>query len=240
VLPAQRGWILGTRLHHALAVPRRLFSALALVALVALLVGLAACGDDSSTSSRPVPTPEDLASASVTGTWAVTLTVDTQTPPVLDNSVEKGATVTRQYVFAGGCNVDTVDCEVQRQSSAGQSNEVWTRAGATLSYHNEGTVALPCTIDGADTSVDHTARVTFTLEITDAVQVGETWTATELAYKRTAELAPSAAAAAKGCPTGTQTESGTGVPADTGTETTGVTETTGGTVTTVGSSTTGP
>ncbi len=72
------------------------------------------------------------------------------------------------------------------------------------------------------------------MEITDAVQVGETWTATELAYKRTAEFAPDGAAAAKGCPTGTQTESGTGVPADTSTETTG------GTVTTVGSSTTGP
>ncbi len=225
-------------LHHALAVPRLLVSTLALLALVVLLVGLAACGDDSSTSSSPAPTPDDLASASVTGTWVVTLTVDTQTPPVLDDSVKKGDTVTRQYVFAGGCNVDTVDCEVQRQSSAGQSNEVWTRTGATLTYHNEATVPLTCAIDGADTSVDHTARVTFTLEITDAVQVGEAWTATELAYKRTAELEPSAAAAAKGCPTGTQTESGTGVPAETSTETT--TETTGGTVTTVGSSTTGP
>ncbi len=210
--------------------PRRLGSALA---LVALLVGLAACGDDSSKSSAPEPTPDDLAGASVTGEWTVTLTIDTQTPPVLDDSVKAGDTLTRQYVLSGGCNVDTVDCEVRRQSAAGESTEVWTRTGAKLTYHNEAPVTLECSIDGTDTPVDYTARVTFTLEVTDAIQVGDTWMATELDYKRNAELVPGSAAAEKGCPTGTQTESGTGVPAQSSTETTGVT------VTTVASSTTG-
>ena len=53
----------------------------------------------------------------------MTLNVDSQSPPVLDNSLKVGDEVTRQYLIAGGCNVDTVDCKVARQSGAGNSTE---------------------------------------------------------------------------------------------------------------------
>ncbi len=56
--------------------------------------GLTACSDDSSTaSSLPVPTADDLAGAQVSGQWVVTLTIDAQTPPALDNSVKQGDTL---------------------------------------------------------------------------------------------------------------------------------------------------
>jgi hypothetical protein len=205
--------------------------------VVALIVGLTACGDDSSKSTVPEPTAADLASASVTGQWAVTLKVDSQSPPVLDESLKVGDEVTREYLIAGGCTVDAVQCKVARQSSAGTSTEVWTRQGSKLTYHVDAPVTLPCTIDGKETPVDYAVSATFTLEVTDAQQVGETWLATELAYARDATLTPSATAAAKGCPTGKQTESGTGVPsqsspATTAAPSTGATETTGATGTT--------
>ena len=85
--------------------------------------------------------------------------------------------------------------------------------GSKLTYHVDAPVTLACTIDGKDTPVDYAASATFTLEVTDAEQVGETWMATELAYTRDCDADAGAAAAAKGCPTGKQTESGTGVPA---------------------------
>ncbi len=164
----------------------------------------------------------------------MTLNVDSQSPPVLDNSLKVGDEVTRQYLIAGGCNVDTVDCKVARQSGAGNSTERWTREGSKLTYHVDAPVTLPCTIDGKETPVDYDASATFTLEVTDAQQVGETWLATELAYSRDATLTPSATAAAKGCPTGKQTESGTGVPAEPSAATTAAP------ATTTASSTTGP
>jgi hypothetical protein len=209
----------------------RRFVALVL-ALGSLALALAACGDDSSKSAVPTPTAADLAGASVTGDWAVTLKIDSQSPPVLDDSLKVGDEVTREYVIAGGCNVDTVDCHVTRQSGAGSSTEVWTREGPKLTYHVEAPVTLPCTIDGKETPVDYNVTATFTLEVTDAQQVGESWLATELAYTRDADLTPGATAAAKGCPTGKQTESGTGVPAQsspatTGAPTTGATQTSG-------------
>jgi len=197
----------------------------------ALTVVLSACGDDGSKSAVPVPAATDLATASVTGEWAVKLKIDSQSPPVLDSSLKAGDEVTREYVIAGGCNVDTVDCKVARQSGAGNSTEVWTREGSKLTYQVQAPVSLPCTIDGKETPVEYAVRATFTLEVTDAQQVGETWLATELTYARDATLTPTATAAAQGCPTGKQTESGTGVPAQSSPTTTAV-PTTGATATT--------
>jgi hypothetical protein len=215
-------------------VPVRFGPLLALVLPIsALILGLSACGDDSSTATAPVPTADDLAGASVIGKWGVTLKIDSQAPPVLDTSLEVGDEVTREYELTGGCDVDTVDCNVKRQSGAGESTEVWTRQGSKLTYHVEAPVTLSCTIDGTDTPVDYSVSATFTLEVTDAQQVGEKWLATELAYTRDADLTPGTAAAAKGCPTGKQTESGTGVPAPASATTTAV-------PTTAASPTTGP
>ena len=68
-----------------------------------------------------------------------------------------------------------------------------------LRLHVEAPVTVSCIIDGVDTPVDYTATVDFSLEVTDAVQVGDGWTATALAYKRNAKIEPSPDAAAKGC-----------------------------------------
>src|SRR6185295_15936883 len=100
-------------LQHALAVPvrpfcrvarRRAGTLLVVVAATAAL-SLAACSDDSSSASTtPAPTAEDLAKARVSGDWAITLTIDTQTPPALDERLKQGDTVTRRYVLATGCD----------------------------------------------------------------------------------------------------------------------------------------
>jgi hypothetical protein len=209
-------------------VPDRRRPLLALVlALGALTTVMSACGDDSAKSAVPTAASADLAGASVLGQWTVKLKIDSQSPPVLDSSLKVGDEVTRQYVLEGGCDVDTVDCNVKRQSSAGESAEVWTREGPKLSYHVEAPVTLACTIGGKDTPVEYTVSATFTLEVADAQQVGEKWLATELAYTRDADLTPGADAAAKGCPTGKQTESGTGVPAPSPSPSTTVSQTTG-------------
>jgi hypothetical protein len=219
----------------------RLRRLLALVLAVgSLIFGLAACSsDDSAKSAGSAPAAADLAHASVIGEWAVKLKIDSQSPPVLDKSLKVGDEVTRQYVLEGGCNVDTVDCTVKRQSSAGESTEVWTREGPKLTYHVEAPVTLACTIDGKATPVAYDVSATFTLEVADAQQVGESWLATELAYTRDADLTPGATAAAKGCPTGKQTESGTGVPAQSSPATSAA-PTTSATPTTGASQTTGP
>ena len=149
----------------------------------------------------------------MSGDWAVTLTIDTQTPPVLDDRIELGDTLTRHYVLSTACDSDTVDCKVNRESGVGTSSEVWTRTGSTLRLHVDAPVTVSCIIDGKDTPVQYDASVDFTLEVTDAVQVGDDWTATHLAYTRSAALAPGADAAAKGCKPGSQTESGAGTQA---------------------------
>jgi hypothetical protein len=100
--------------------------------------------------------------------------------------------------------------------------------------HVEAPVTVSCVIDGKDTPVEYTATVDFSLEVTDAVAVGDGWTATSLAYDRTADIEPGPDAAAKGCKPGSQTESGSGTaasPAPVTTAespaTTGATQTTG-------------
>ena len=62
--------------------------------------------------------------------------------------------------------------------------------GSKLTYHVDAPVTLACTIDGKETPVDYDGSATFTLDVTDAQQVGETWLATELAYARDATLTP--------------------------------------------------
>jgi hypothetical protein len=213
---------------------RRAGTLLAVVAVTAAL-SLAACSDDSSSASTtPAPTAEDLAQARVSGDWAITLTIDTQTPPALDERLKQGDTVTRRYVLATGCDVDSPDCKVSRESGVGTSSEVWSRTGPLLRLHVEAPVTVSCVIDGEDTPVEYTATVDFSLEVTDAVAVGDGWTATSLAYDRTADIEPGPDAAAKGCKPGSQTESGSGTaasPAPVTTAqspaTTGATQTTG-------------
>ncbi len=214
-----------------------------MLAVVAVLLSLAACSDDSSSASTtPAASAEDLAKAQVSGDWAVTLTIDSQTPPLLDERIKLGDTLTRRYVIATGCDIDTVDCKVNRESGVGTSSEVWTRSGPALRLHVDAPVTVSCIIDGEDTPVDYTARVDFTLEVTGAVQVGDDWTATSLAYKRSADLLPSDAAAAKGCKAGSQTESGSAAPSTTSPVTTaaGPATTAAGPATTASSATTGP
>jgi hypothetical protein len=207
------------------------------IASVALTTGLVACSSDDSSSATtaPVASAEDLAQAQVSGDWAVTLTIDTLTPPALDERIQLGDTLTRRYVLATGCDVpDTVDCKVARESGVGTSSEVWTRKGATLTYHVVAPVTVACVIDGTDTPTDYTATVDISLEVTDAVQVGDDWIAKTLDYKRSAQVQPGPDAEAKGCKAGTQTESGSGTPAapaapptTAATATTGATQTTG-------------
>ena len=118
----------------------------------------------------------------MSGDWAITLTIDTQTPPALDERLKQGDTVTRRYVLATGCDVDSPDCKVNRESGVGTSSEVWSRTGPLLRLHVEAPVTVSCVIDGEDTPVEYTATVDFSLEVTDAVAVGDGWTATSLAY----------------------------------------------------------
>jgi len=182
------------------------------IVAVTLLLALVACSDDSSKTSGPAPSPSDLANAQVIGAWKLALTVDSLTPPALDPNVKQGDKLTRLYDLGRGCNVDTTDCKVVRDTAAGKSDEIWTRAGPTLTYSAQGPVTVSCNKDGTDTPVDYIARATFTLTVTDAIQVGDQWVATDLAYTRKAELVPSGTGASVGCPSGTQVESGTAVP----------------------------
>lgn len=178
----------------------------------------------------------------MSGDWAVTLTIDSQTPPLLDERIKLGDTLTRRYVLATACDLDTVDCKVSRESGAGTSSEVWMRSGPVLRLHVDAPVTVFCVVDGTDTPVDYTARVDFTLEVTDAVQVGDDWTATSLAYKRSADLLPSDAAAAQGCKPGSQTESGSATPTTTSPVTTAASPATtaAGPATTAATASTGP
>jgi hypothetical protein len=177
---------------------------------VASALVLSACGGDDSSSEDTLPQPSeaDLASADVSGRWTVTITIDTQEPPVLDDSIAVGDVLERQFVLGNGCNVDTSDCRVDRESAAGQSSEIWTRQGDVLTYQVEAPVSLLCEVDGDEKQTEHTARATITLTVTDAILLGDDWTATEMAYAREAELVP----ITEGCPTGVQTETGTAVP----------------------------
>ena len=175
---------------------------------VASALALSACGGDDSGNALPQPAEADLAAAHVGGPWTVTITIDTQEPPVLDDAIAVGDVLERHFVLGNGCNVDTSDCSVNRESAAGQSSETWTRQGAVLTYRAELPVSLPCEVDGEEKSTEHTVRATITLTIIDAILLGDEWTATEMAYARGAELVPTT----EGCPTGTQTESGTAVP----------------------------
>ena len=138
----------------------------------------------------------------------MTITIDTQTPPPIDEAIAVGDVLERQFVLGNGCNVDTGDCSVNRESAAGPSTETWTRQGAVLTYHIEAPVSAPCVVEGEEKAIEHTARATTTLTVTDAVLLGDEWTATEMTYSRDAEVVPTT----EGCPTGTQTESGTAVP----------------------------
>lgn len=213
---------------------RRAGSILVALAVTAAL-SLAACSDDSSSASTtPAASAADLAQARVSGEWAITLTIDTQTPPALDERIKQGDTITRRYVLATGCDVDSSDCKVNRESGVGTSSEVWSRTGPLLRLHVEAPVTVSCIIEGEDTPVEYTATVDFSLEVTDAVEVGGGWTATSLAYHRSADIEPSPDAAAKGCTAGSQTESGSGTAATPGPvttaqppATTGATQTTG-------------
>ena len=74
----------------------------------------------------------------MSGDWAITLTIDTQTPPALDERLKQGDTVTRRYVLATGCDVDTPDCKVNRESGVGTSSEVWSRTGPLLQVARRG------------------------------------------------------------------------------------------------------
>jgi hypothetical protein len=179
---------------------------------------LSACGgDDSSTESTlPQASEADLEAAHVSGPWTVTITIDSQTPPVLDNSIAVGDVLERQFVLGNGCNVDTSDCNVDRESAAGQSSETWTRRGAVLTYEVEAPVSLLCDVDGEEKETEHTVRATITLTVTDAILLGDEWTATGMAYAREAEVAPTT----EGCPTGAQIESGTAVPGTAASDTT--------------------
>ena len=134
----------------------------------------------------------------MSGDWAITLTIDTQTPPALDERLKQGDTITRRYVLATGCDVDTPDCKVNRESGVGTSSEVWSRTGPMLRLHVEAPVTVSCVIDGEDTPVEYTATVDFSLEVTDAVAVGDGWTATSLAYDRTADIEPGPDAGSQG------------------------------------------
>ncbi|RPI10118.1 MAG: hypothetical protein EHM63_03625, partial [Actinobacteria bacterium] len=181
--------------------PRRVLAFCA----VALLV-VSACGGDDSSSDNTVPqaSAADLAAAHVSGPWTVTITIDTQTPPAIDPSIAVGDVLERQFVLGNGCNVDTGDCSVIRESAAGQSSETWTRQGGVLTYRVELPVTLECEVDGEAKEIEHAVRATITLTVTDAILLGDGWTATAMAYAREAEATPTVA----GCPTGLQTESG--------------------------------
>jgi hypothetical protein len=206
------------------------------MAAIVALASFAGCGDDSApTSSLPTPSADDLAGAKVNGAWEVALKIDSQTPPVLDDRIKAGDTLTRHYALSTGCNeVQSIECKVNRESGAGTSSEIWTRNGPTLRLHVEAPVTVDCEIDGKDTPVEYQAKVDFTLEVTDAIEIGDEWTATELAYARSASVEPGADAAAKGCRAGSQTESGTA------TQSQGAPSTTAAPGTTVASATTGP
>ena len=70
--------------------------------------------------------------------------------------------------------------------------------GPLLRLHVEAPVTVSCVIDGEDTPVEYTATVDFSLEVTDAVAVGDGWTATSLAYDRTADIEPGPDAGSQG------------------------------------------
>ena len=176
--------------------PRRVLA----FCVVALLV-VSACGGDDSSSENTVPqaSEADLAAAHVSGPWTVTITIDTQTPPAIDPSIAVGDVLERQFVLGNGCNVDTGDCSVIRESAAGQSSETWTRQGGVLTYRVELPVTLECEVDGEAKETEHTARATITLTVTDAILLGDEWTATAMAYAREAEAIPTVEGARPGC-----------------------------------------
>lgn len=179
--------------------------------LVAVIVLSACSGDDDDASSDgtlPQPSEADLETADVSGPWTVTITIDAQTEPVLGASLA-GDVLERQFVFGNGCNADGSDCRVIRESAVGPSEETWTRQGAVLTYHVEQPVLAPCADeDGEETEVEHLVSATITMTVTDAILLGDGWSATAMDYAREAEVTP----IVEGCPTGTQTESGAGEP----------------------------
>ena len=127
----------------------------------------------------------------------------------LDEAIAGGDVLERQFVLGNGCNVDTSDCKREPRVGRRPVHRDMDAPGRGAHLPRRSVVTAPCAVEGEETAIEHTARATITLTVTDAILLGDEWTATEMTYAgATPTLVPTLA----GCPTGTQTESGIAVP----------------------------
>ena len=151
----------------------------------------------------------------VSGDWAITLTIDTPDPAVPSTSGSSRATRS----LAGMCSRRAATSTPRLQGQPRVGCRAFVRGVdrarvRLLRCHVEAPVTVSCSIDGKDTPVDYTATVDFTWRSPTRWRSADGWTATALAYARTADIEPGPDAAAKGCPSrGSQTESGSGTAA---------------------------